>query len=1048
MSLRVNLRQRWKKASAILFAAICTLAAASSVHLLVDHDHWELDASLVAPYQGDAKTDARTFALKFAFPSNAPSQAAHWQVQLRTPAGALVEEWKGKTPVAAGEANVNLAWAGRVGKAADLPEGIYRVTLRAFAVEAPQSAKVLETVSIEATSLEQDYDVIEQSWDIRVGNPPTPAMPAFDAMPTKASLAAAAQRSKTNKGVETKSAPALGSLPYTVYFANLHTQTNHSDGGGAVSTCVSSQGAQTGAFGPDAAFPYGKAAGLDIMMTSEHNHYFDGSSGTNTAANPATVKALYQSGLTTAANFNAANPDFLAVYGMEWGVISNGGHMNIFNSNELLGWELNASGQLLADTLTPKGDYAALYTLMKQRGLIGQFNHPDTTGQFQIGGVSLAYSADGDEVMVLSEILNTSAFSSNTTETETGRSSFEGAFNKLLETGYHVAPASNQDNHCANWGRSYTNRTGILIPTGTALSMTSFVDALKARRVYATMDKNSQLVLTANGNIMGSRITNSGPLNLVANFANTAGRTVSTVEIREGVPRRNGTVTALATTATATITPTVGEHFYYAKVTQDDGKILWSAPIWVTQVAGGGDTTAPTVSATATGTTGTITFDATASDNVAVTRVEFLVDGVLKNTDTAAPYSFAFDSTTVANGTRVLTAKAYDAANNVGTSAAVNFTVNNTVSDTTPPTVSASAVGTSGTITFSATASDNVGVTNVEFLVDGVVKGSDATSPYSLAFDSTTVTNGTHTLTARASDAAGNVTTSTAVSFSVNNVVSTTFTETESNGNPGVANVVAHTYTAITGTMGNTTDKDFFAIALAANERVTLNMTGPTTTDYDLFVVDAADVNLAASEGSTSTESITFTNGATARTVYVKVMSFSGSSTTVPYNITVAYSFPPLQLLANPGFESGRVNWTASSGVITSSNSQAARTGTWKAWLNGNGVANTEFVYQTVTIPAVATSVTLNFWLRVASNETTTTTAFDTLKVQVRNTSNAVLATLATYSNLNKGTTYVQRTLDLAAYKGQTVRLYFEGIEGSSVATSFVIDDVAINVVQ
>src|SRR6185436_13143826 len=147
---------------------------------------------------------------------------------------------------------------------------------------------------------------------------------------------------------------------------------------------------------------------------------------------PTTVHNLYQSGLTTATNFNTANPGFLAIYGMEWGVISNGGHMNIFNSSELLGWETNSSSQLLADTLTPKSDYPTLYALMKQRGWIGQFNHPDTSGQFLVGGTSLGYSADADEVMVLSEVLNTSAFSNDTTETETGRSSFEGAFNLML----------------------------------------------------------------------------------------------------------------------------------------------------------------------------------------------------------------------------------------------------------------------------------------------------------------------------------------------------------------------------------------------------------------------------------------------------------------------------------------------------------------------------------------------------------------------------------------------------------------------------------------
>jgi hypothetical protein len=84
------------------------------------------------------------------------------------------------------------------------------------------------------------------------------------------------------------------------------------------------------------------------------------------------------------------------------------------------------------------------------------------------------------------------------------------ACNKLLEAGYHVAFSSNQDNHCANWGASYTNRTGILVPAGAPLTTDSFVEALKARRVFATMDKGSQLVLTANGHLMGERFANTG----------------------------------------------------------------------------------------------------------------------------------------------------------------------------------------------------------------------------------------------------------------------------------------------------------------------------------------------------------------------------------------------------------------------------------------------------------------------------------------------------------------------------------------------------------
>ena len=130
--------------------------------------------------------------------------------------------------------------------------------------------------------------------------------------------------------------------------------------------------------------------------------------------------------------------------------------------------------------------------------------------------------------------------------------------------------------------------------------------------------------------------------------------------------------------------------------------------------------------------------------------------------------------------------------------------------------------------------------------------------------------------------------------------------------------------------------------------------------------------------------------------------------------------------------------------MIDNSTSQAAHLGSWKAWMNGYGAAHTDTLLQTVTIPSAAPSATLTFWLKVVSSETTTTTAYDTLKVQVRNSSGTVLATLATYSNLNKGSSYLLKSFDLSAYKGQTVQLYFLGVEGSSVATSFLVDDVSL----
>src|SRR5205085_816534 len=127
------------------------------------------------------------------------------------------------------------------------------------------------------------------------------------------------------------------------------------------------------------------------------------------------------------------------------------------------------------------------------------------------------------------------------------------------------------------------------------------------------------------------------------------------------------------------------------------------------------------------------------------------------------PYSVAWDTTTVANGSHTLSAVARDAAGNTTTSRSEERRVGK--DDTTPPTVSitapASGSTVSGSTTVSASASDNVGVVGVQFRLDGAALGAeDTTAPYSIAWDTTTVANGSHTLSAVARDAAGNTTTS------------------------------------------------------------------------------------------------------------------------------------------------------------------------------------------------------------------------------------------------------------------------------------------------
>ena len=511
-----------------------TLAAVCAMPLDGDAttvDHQEFDAILQAPFHADS-SGTRIVTLHF----SQQAGSVRWQLDLLgSRNNAVIQRWRGERPLGG---SVTLRW--QVGAAT--PRGLYRLRLRA--------------------SVDNDQHA-EQTWPV-----------AVHIMAPPASSSIAAPR---------LAVPLAETAPYDIYLGNLHSQTGHSDGGGALGQCGAAQQPQSSPLGPTDAYAYAQQHHLDFLMTSEHNHMYDGSDGTNPAADPAAVRVLFHNGLHQAETWNLAHDGFLALYGQEWGVIANGGHLNILNSGELLGWERNARNALLADTETPKSDYAAVYALMRQRGWLGQFNHPQR-GQFAIDGKPLAWSADGDEVMLLCEIVNSHAFSSNIDEGESRRSNFEAGCNALLEAGYHLAFSSNQDNHCANWGASYSNRTGVLLPKGVPLTDDNFLAALRARRVYATMDKQAQLILTANGRLMGERFSNQGKLALKAAYASKNDRKLAAVTIFHGVPGRNGEVSALNNKIRSVITPKPGEHFYYARVTQDDDKMLWSAPVWVTQL--------------------------------------------------------------------------------------------------------------------------------------------------------------------------------------------------------------------------------------------------------------------------------------------------------------------------------------------------------------------------------------------------------------------------------------------------------------------------------
>jgi subtilisin family serine protease len=246
--------------------------------------------------------------------------------------------------------------------------------------------------------------------------------------------------------------------------------------------------------------------------------------------------------------------------------------------------------------------------------------------------------------------------------------------------------------------------------------------------------------------------------------------------------------------------------------------------------------------------------------------------------------------------------------------------------DTTPPTTSitspSNGATVSGTVTVSASASDNVGVTRVEFFVDGALAATDTTSPYSFSWNTTTVANGSHSLQSRAYDAAGNVGSSSVVSVNVSNT--------------------------------------------------------------------------------------------------------SGG-----------------ELISNGGFEGSSSPWTLSGDAYWSTGGYP-HSGTGYVVMGFYNYASGT-MYQQVSIPS-GHPASYTFWLNVTSQETTTTTVYDRLFVEVRSTSGSLLATLATYSNLNKTTigNYSQKSFSLANWRGQTVRVQFRATTDSIYTTDFRIDDVSL----
>ncbi|MFL6139438.1 MAG: hypothetical protein ACJ74O_16765 [Frankiaceae bacterium] len=142
------------------------------------------------------------------------------------------------------------------------------------------------------------------------------------------------------------------------------------------------------------------------------------------------------------------------------------------------------------------------------------------------------------------------------------------------------------------------------------------------------------------------------------------------------------------------------------------------------------------------------------------------------------------------------------------------------------------------------------------------------------------------------------------------------------------------------------------------------------------------------------------------------------------------------QLLGNPGFETGYpAPWTTTGQVVGGT----AHSGSYSVVLGGT-VSSTQALSLSVTIPAGCTSAVLSFWLHVVTDETTTTTAYDTLTLKIGTT------TVASYSNLNHNAGWVQRSASLTGFAGRTVRITFTATNDPSLPTWFYLDDITLTV--
>ncbi len=341
-------------------------------------------------------------------------------------------------------------------------------------------------------------------------------------------------------------------VSYTLYFGQLHSHTQYSDGAGS------------------AAEAYQHAANaeqIDFLAITDHSNSFDGDTSASLA--DGSVSSEWTQGQALAKQYTTA--DFVALFGFEmtWSGGSPG-HMNTFNTP---GFQSRNQTDFQNRDTALQTYYDTLKT---ESASISQFNHPGTTfGDFFDFGY---YDSEIDRLVTLIEVGNGSG--------EVGSSGYFPSYEyytRALDKGWHVAPTNNQDNHRGNWGDSNTARTVVLAHSLTAEGI---YDALRNYRVYATEDNDLHIYYTLNGCYMGSilELDSGSSLTLSVQLSDPTDSAIGKVEVivDGGLSAASQEVSSSEETVTFTLNNDYA--YYYIKVTQPDGDIAVTAPVWAQDV--------------------------------------------------------------------------------------------------------------------------------------------------------------------------------------------------------------------------------------------------------------------------------------------------------------------------------------------------------------------------------------------------------------------------------------------------------------------------------